>query len=35
MKKTLLFSLMAVLLAGFWFGGVSLADACSEVTLDE
>ena len=26
MKKNFLFSLLAVLLAGFWFGGVSLAD---------
>ena len=32
MKKSFLFSLMAILLAGFWFGGVSLADDldCSE-----
>ena len=26
MKKSFLFSLMAILLAGFWFGGASLAD---------
>ncbi len=35
MKKTLLFSLMAVLLAGFWFGGVSLADCEASAELNE
>jgi hypothetical protein len=32
MKKNFLFGMLAVLLAGFWFGGASLAADCVEAT---
>ena len=31
MKKNFLFGLIAILLAGFWFGGVSLADNVASI----